>query len=215
MIKENIKNIKNNIKEYPVTLIAVSKTKPNNDIIEAYECGVKDFGENHVQELKKKIDELPKDIRWHLIGHLQKNKVKYVVNDNIYLIHSVDSIELAKEINNQAIKNKIIMKVLLEVNVSNEKSKWGFKIDEIEMAYNVIKDFSNVKVLGLMTVAPYAQNPENVRKYFKRLKKINDKLGLKVLSMGMTNDYKIAIEEGATYIRIGTGIFGKRIIKDY
>lgn len=214
MIKENIERIKKEIENYNVTLIAVSKTKPKEDILEAYNCGIRDFGENHVQELIKKIDELPKDIRWHLIGHLQKNKVKYVVNKNVYLIHSVDSIELTEEINKRAIKNNITINILLEVNVAGEESKWGFYTDEIENAYNIIKDFSNVKVLGLMTVAPHANNPEDVRKYFKELKTINDKLGLKVLSMGMSNDYKIALQEGATYIRIGTGIFGQRIYKN-
>lgn len=213
MIKENIQNINNEISNSNAKLIAVSKFKSIEDIMQAYEAGVRDFGENHVQELIKKMNELPKDIRWHLIGHLQKNKVKYVVNENIYLIHSVDSISLAEEINKRAINKKLSMNILLEVNVANEESKWGFKVDEVKNAYNEINKLSNIKVLGLMTVAPHAENPENVRKYFKQLKQINDELNLNVLSMGMTNDYKIAIEEGSTYIRIGTGIFGERIYK--
>ena len=210
MIKENIQKINSEIKNSNATLIAVSKFKSNEDILEAYNTGIRDFGENHVQELIKKIDELPKDIRWHLIGHLQKNKVKYIVNKNVYLIHSVDSIDLAKEISKRAVSNNIYMNILLEVNVANEESKWGFKVDEIKDAYNQISSLPNINVQGLMTVAPHVENPEEVRKYFRKLKEINDSLNLHVLSMGMSGDYKIAIEEGSTYIRIGTVIFGAR-----
>lgn len=210
MIKENIQKIKNNLNGTSTTLIAVSKTKSNEDIMEAYEAGIRDFGENHVQELRRKIDELPKDIKWHMIGHLQKNKVKYVVNKNVFLIHSVDSIGLAEEINKRAIKNGLTMNILLEVNVANEESKWGFSIDELRPAYEEIRKLSNIKVLGLMTVAPHVDNAEDTRQYFKKLRELNDELSLDVLSMGMTNDYKIAIEEGSTYVRVGTAIFGER-----
>ena len=210
MIKENIQKIQKEISNSNTTLIAVSKTKPINDIMEAYNCGIRDFGENHVQELMKKIDELPKDIRWHFIGHLQKNKVKYVVNDNVFLIHSVDSIDLAKEISKRAFLNNVNMKILLEVNVANEESKWGFKVDEIKPAFEEISKLSNIKVLGLMTVAPHTDNLEEIRTYFKELKKIKNELRLEILSIGMSNDYKIAVEEGSNYIRIGTNIFGER-----
>ncbi len=213
MIKENIQKIQKEISNSNTTLIAVSKTKPINDIMEAYNCGVRDFGENHVQELMKKINELPKDIRWHFIGHLQKNKVKYVVNDNVFLIHSVDSIDLAKEIAKRASLNNVTMKILLEVNVANEESKWGFKVNEINSAFEEISKLSNIEVLGLMTVAPHTDNLEEVRTYFKELRKIKNELGLEILSIGMSNDYKIAIEEGSNYIRIGTNIFGKRNYK--
>ena len=210
MIKENIQKIQKEISNSNTTLIAVSKTKPINDIMEAYNCGIRDFGENHVQELIKKVHELPKDIRWHLIGHLQKNKVKYVVNDNVFLIHSVDSIDLAKEISKRAFLNNVNMKILLEVNVANEESKWGFKVDEIKPAFEEISKLSNIKVLGLMTVAPHTDNLEEIRTYFKELKKIKNELRLEILSIGMSNDYKIAVEEGSNYIRIGTNIFGER-----
>lgn len=210
MIKENIQKINSEIKNSNATLIAVSKLKSNEDILEAYNAGIRDFGENHVQELIKKIDHLPKDIRWHLIGHLQKNKVKYIVNKNVYLIHSVDSIDLAKEISKRAVLNNINMNILLEVNVAGEESKWGFKVDEIKDAYTQISSLQNINVQGLMTVAPHVENPEEVRKYFRKLKEINNSLNLNILSMGMSGDYKIAIEEGSTYIRIGTGIFGAR-----
>ena len=210
MINENIKKYKELLKDTNVTLVAVSKYKSIENIMEAYNAGQRDFGENHVQELVKKMELLPKDIKWHLIGHLQKNKVKYVVNENIYLIHSVDSIDLAKEISKKALNKNITTNILLEVNIANEESKWGFKIDELENAYKEIINLPNIKVLGLMTVAPYVENPEDVRKYFKELKTISNKFGLNITSMGMTNDYKIAIEEGSSIIRIGTGIFGPR-----
>ena len=208
-IKENIVKIK---KKTPkeITLIAVSKTKSIKEIMEAYNAGIRDFGENYVQELVKKINELPKDIRWHMIGHLQKNKVKYVVNKNIYLIHSVDSLSLAKEINKEAVKKNIIVNILLEVNISNEKNKFGFKKEEIEKIYHEIKSYENINVLGLMTILPNISNENILRGYFKDLKKIKEKLELSILSMGMSNDYKIAIDEGSTMIRIGTAIFGKR-----
>ena len=208
-IKENIVKIK---KKTPkeITLIAVSKTKSIKEIMEAYNAGIRDFGENYVQELVKKINELPKDIRWHMIGHLQKNKVKYVVNKNIYLIHSVDSLSLAKEINKEAVKKNIIVNILLEVNLSNEKNKFGFKKEEIEKIYHEIKSYENINVLGLMTILPNISNENILRGYFKDLKKIKEKLELSILSMGMSNDYKIAIDEGSTMIRIGTAIFGKR-----
>ena len=213
MIKENIQRIQKEIRNSDATLIAVSKTKPINDIMEAYNCGIRDFGENHVQELIKKINELPKDIRWHFIGHLQKNKVKYIVNENVFIIHSVDSIDLAKEISKRASLNGVTMKILLEVNVANEDSKWGFKVDEINHAFEEINKLPKIEVLGLMTVAPHTDNLEEIRTYFKELRKIKNELGLELLSMGMSNDYKIAIDEGSNYIRIGTNIFGERNYK--
>lgn len=208
-IKENISKLRKEIPE-EVTLVAVSKTKSNEEIMEAYDVGIRDFGENYVQELVSKIDVLPKDIRWHMIGHLQKNKVKYVVNERVYLIHSVDSLSLAKEINKEAIKKGIVMNILLEVNISNEESKFGLKADEICDLYNEIKLYKNIKVLGLMTILPNISGDEILENYFREMKSLRDSLKLEVLSMGMTNDYKVAIKEGANMVRIGTAIFGAR-----
>lgn len=208
-ILQNIKKI-NEIVNNSITLVAVSKTKSNDEIMEAYNCGLRDFGENYVQELCLKMNVLPRDIRWHMIGHLQKNKVKYVVDERVYLIHSVDSISLAKEIDKKALKKKLIMNILLEVNIALEESKYGFKYEDVFKAFNEIKEYKNVNVLGLMFIAPNISDENKLRSYFKKMKELNDELGLKELSMGMTNDYKIAIEEGSTIIRIGTGIFGSR-----
>ena len=207
MIKDNINNILQELQNSK--LIAVSKTKPVEDILEAYEAGIRDFGENHVQEILEKYNKLPKDIRWHMIGHLQTNKVKDIIG-KVYLIHSVDSIKLAKEINKQANKKNIIVNVLIELNIANEDSKYGFKVEEIDTAIKEITLLDNIKVLGLMCVAPYTIRPEDNRKYFKLMKQLKDKYNLEILSMGMSNDYKIALEEGSTYIRVGTKIFGER-----
>ena len=212
MIKENIKSILDEINGYDAKLIAVSKTRTIEEILEAYNVGIRDFGENHVQELVKKRVLLPKDIRWHMIGHLQTNKVKDLLKDSIYLIHSVDSIKLAKEINK---RSSIKQDILLEVNIGEEESKYGFKpsFDELKKVLDEIKDLNNINVVGLMCVAPITDNPINNKKYFDKLRILNDKLGLKVLSMGMSNDYDVALKCGSTYIRIGTKIFGKREYK--
>lgn len=226
MINENILFVKNRIKEAcersgrkteDVKLIAVSKTKPVCDLKEAYEAGCRDFGENKVQEIMDKYEQLPNDIRWHMIGHLQTNKVKYIV-DKVYMIHSVDSIKLAETISKEAIKKNVTVNVLVEVNVAEEESKFGVSLTEgMNLALEVAK-LPNIKLCGLMTIAPYTVDSESNRQYFVALKqllvdvssKINDNLNICELSMGMTGDYEVAIEEGATYVRVGTGIFGER-----
>ena len=212
MIKDNIKSILDEISDYDAKLIAVSKTRTVEEILEAYESGIRDFGENHVQELVKKRELLPKDIRWHMIGHLQTNKVKDLLKDSVYLIHSVDSIKLAKEINK---RSSIKQDILLEVNIGEEESKYGFKpnFDELKKVLDEIKELENINVVGLMCVAPNTDNPIDNKKYFDKLRLLNEKLGLKVLSMGMSNDYDVAIKCGSTYIRVGTKIFGKREYK--
>lgn len=198
-------------------LIAVSKTKPVSMILEAYEQGVRDFGENKVQELMDKYDQLPKDIRWHMIGHLQRNKVKYLIGKTV-LIHSVDSYRLAEEISKEAAKKKTDVDILIEVNIAQEQSKFGTSAEEaFELVYEVSK-LPFVHIKGLMTIAPDTEDPEENRKYFRRLKQLSvditrknvDNVSMKVLSMGMTNDYMVAVEEGSTYVRVGTGIFGER-----
>lgn len=226
MIKENIDIVKNNIIKSAnksgrdisdITLIAVSKTKPIEMLKEAYECGMRDFGENKVQEILDKYDKMPTDVRWHMIGHLQTNKVKYII-DKVYAIHSVDSIKLANEISKQAVKHNVSIRVLLEVNVAEEESKFGITSDEVINFAKEVASLHNIKVEGLMTVAPYVDDPELNRQYFVDLaqlsvdinnENIDNGYGNK-LSMGMTNDYCIAIEEGATFVRVGTGIFGER-----
>ena len=212
MIKDNIKSILDEISDYDAKLIAVSKTRTIEEILEAYNVGIRDFGENHVQELVKKRVLLPKDIRWHMIGHLQTNKVKDLLKDSVYLIHSVDSIKLAKEINK---RSSIKQDILLEVNIGEEKSKYGFKpsFDELKKVLDEINNLNNINVVGLMCVAPNTDNPIDNKKYFDKLRLLNEKLGLKVLSMGMSNDYDVAIKCGSTYIRVGTKIFGKREYK--
>ena len=207
MIKESINKIESELKNSK--LIAVSKTKPVEDIMEAYETGIRDFGENHVQEILEKKDKLPDDIRWHMIGHLQTNKVKDIV-DKVYLIHSVDTIKLAKEIDKQAKKRDLVVNVLLEVNIASEESKYGFKEEELDNALKEIELLENIKVLGLMCVAPYTPTPEDNLKYFKEMNALKKKYNLDILSMGMSNDYIIADEENSTYVRIGTKIFGER-----
>lgn len=200
-----------------VTLIAVSKTKPVEMLKEVYDCGCRDFGENKVQEIMDKYDKLPSDIRWHMIGHLQTNKVKYIV-DKVYMIHSVDSIKLAKEISKEAVKKNVTVKVLLEVNVAQEESKFGMMSEEVKDFYNEVIDLPGLKVCGLMTIAPYVEDSEENRQYFVKLKQLmvdmtaekTDNKSVGELSMGMTGDYEVAIEEGATYVRVGTGIFGER-----
>ena len=212
MIENNIKEILKELNNTNTNLIAVSKTQPTSVIQQAYDAGIKDFGENKVQELLTKIDKLPKDIKWHMIGHLQTNKVKDLI-DKVYLIHSVDSVKLANVIDKCAKKKNIKVNILLEINIANEDSKYGFKTNEIEEAIKCIKDLSNINIQGFMCVAPNTNNPENNRIFFKQMKELADTYNYKKLSMGMSNDYKIAIQEKSTYIRIGTKIFGNRNYK--
>lgn len=226
MMKDNILTVQRNIIEAckragrdpgDVTLIAVSKTKPLSDIEEAIACGMTEFGENKVQELMEKMEQLSTPVHWHLIGHLQTNKVKYVVDKNL-LIHSVDSVKLAKELQKEAVKKQTHCNILLEVNVAEEESKFGFRCEEVPEAVKEIASFSNVHIQGLMTIAPFVENPEDNRPVFAKLHKLSldiksnniDNVNMSVLSMGMTNDYMAAIEEGATMVRVGTGIFGMR-----
>lgn len=209
MIKENIFRINDEIKDYNAKLICVSKTRTNDEIMEAYNAGVRDFGENHVQELIEKRKSLPKDINWHMIGHLQTNKVKDLLKDKVFLIHSVDSIKLASEIDKRSVTKQDI---LLEVNIAKEESKYGFipEYDVIKDALDKINKMNNINCIGLMCVAPNTNNPEENIKYFNKLKELANRLDLNVLSMGMTNDYIYAVKCGSTYIRVGTGIFGPR-----
>ena len=200
-----------------VTLIAVSKTKPLSALSEAYEEGARDFGENKVQEICEKYPEIPKDARFHMIGHLQTNKVTQVI-DKVVLIHSVDSVHLAEKIEKEAAKRQITADILLEVNVAREESKFGLLFEEVVPALEMIREFPHIRVKGLMTIAPNVEVPEENRKYFRKLYQLYvdikskniDNGTMSVLSMGMTGDFEVAIEEGATMIRVGTGIFGSR-----
>lgn len=202
------------------TLIAVSKTKPVDMLKEAYDTGCRDFGENKVQELLDKYDKLPKDIRWHMIGHLQSNKVKYIV-DKVALIHSVDSLKLARVISKEACKKNVIVPVLLEVNVAEEDSKYGFTVEEVPDVIAEIGELPGIFVKGLMTIAPFVENAEDNRIYFQQLRQLSvdilrkniDNVSMDILSMGMTGDYLVAVSEGATCVRVGSGIFGNRIYK--
>jgi hypothetical protein len=226
MIKDNIITVHENIEKSclkagrdpkEVTLISVTKTKPLPDLRAAYEAGERNFGENKVQELVSKIDELPSDIKWHMIGHLQRNKVKQIVG-RVELIHSVDSYRLAEEINIQSIKKNVITPILIEINIGDEISKFGIRPDETEELIREISELKNIKVKGLMTVAPNFEDPEDTRPLFRSMhnlfidikNKNIDNVDMCILSMGMTNDYKIAVEEGATMVRVGTAIFGPR-----
>lgn len=199
------------------TLIAVSKTKPVSMLREIYDHGCRDFGENKVQELLEKYEQLPKDIRWHMIGHLQRNKVKYIV-DKVYMIHSVDSLRLAEEISKEAVKKGVTVKILVEVNVAMEESKFGATVEDTIELVEAISKLPNVSIEGLMTIAPYVDNPEDNRIYFQKLKELSvdithkntHNVSMGILSMGMTGDYEVAAQEGATYLRVGTGIFGER-----
>lgn len=226
MLKENLEEVKQNIalacrragrNPDSVTLVAVSKTKPVSDIEEVYACGIREFGENKVQEMNEKQKVLPKDIHWHMIGHLQRNKVKSVVGSTV-LIHSVDSLRLASEISKEAQKQDIIAEILIEVNVAKEASKYGFMPEETPNAVIEMSKLPNILIKGLMTSAPFVENAENNREYFKNLRELAvdiqrkklDNVSMDFLSMGMTNDYITAIEEGATHVRVGTAIFGNR-----
>ena len=225
-IKENIQAVKETIaraceksgrKAEDVTLIAVSKTKPVEMLMEAYACGCRDFGENKVQELLDKYEVMPKDIRWHMIGHLQRNKVKYIV-DKVWMIHSVDSLRLAEEISKEATKKNICVNILIEVNVANEETKFGITCEEVRQLVQDVAKLPNICIKGLMTIAPFVQDAEENRIYFSKLKKLAvdimeeniDNITMENLSMGMTGDYTVAVSEGATYVRVGTGIFGVR-----
>jgi len=218
-ITENLKNIKQELPEN-VRLVAISKTKPNEAIQEAYEAGQKVFGENRVQELAQKHEELPKDIKWHMVGHLQSNKVKYIA-PFVNWIHGVDKAKLIKEINKQAKKHNRVIDVLLQFHIAEEETKFGFNYEEAEEMLNnpKFKEHENVRICGVMGMATFTDNEEQIRKEFKQLAQIFQQLKnnyfkdsdhFKEISMGMTNDYKIAIEEGATLVRIGSLIFGKR-----
>lgn len=219
IVEEKIQNAckRSGRKREDVTLIAVSKTKPAAMIQEAYDAGIRVFGENKVQELTEKYDELPSDIQWHMIGHLQRNKVKYIV-DKAALIHSVDSLRLLETIDREAAKKQVTAKVLLEVNMAKEDTKFGLMPEEVMEFIDKVPEFKNVSVEGLMTIAPNTDDPEKNRQFFSALRKLSvdiadkniDNIHMGVLSMGMTNDYEVAIEEGATMVRVGTGIFGKR-----
>jgi len=226
MISDNISEVLANIKEAEnkagikngtANLIAVSKTKPVEMLKEVYDYGIRDFGENKVQELLDKYEQLPDDIRWHLIGHLQTNKVKYIVG-KVFLIHSVDSLKLAKEISKESIKKDVISDVLIEINVAEEDSKFGIKLNEAENLIREISVLPNIRVKGLMTVAPFVDNAEENRAVFSKLNQLFvdiknkniDNVVMEIMSMGMSGDYQVAVEEGATYVRVGTNIFGER-----
>lgn len=201
-----------------VTLIAVSKTKPASMLREAYDFGTRIFGENKVQEIVDKYDVLPKDISWQMIGHLQRNKIKYII-DKVDMIHSVDSLRLAEAIEKEAAKKGIDINILIEVNVAREESKFGVMPENTFDLVKEVAKLPHVHIQGLMTIAPFVDNPEDNRKYFNHLRKLSvdidskkmDNVNMAVLSMGMTNDYEVAIEEGATMVRVGTGLFGERI----
>lgn len=226
MLKENYRNVQENIQRAcekvnrsvdEVTLISVSKTKPLSMLQEAYDCGAREYGENKVQEMTEKEGQLPKDIHWHMIGHLQTNKVKYIA-PYVHLIHSVDSLKLAQEINRQGEKCNRSIPILIEVNIAEEESKFGIKKDETISLVREISKLPHVAIKGLMTIAPFVDDPEENRVYFRGIKELSvdianeniDNVCMDVLSMGMTGDYMVAIEEGATMVRVGTGIFGER-----
>lgn len=226
MIAQNLHQVQENIKKAcekanrdpaEVILIAVSKTKPVSMLQEAYDEGVRTFGENKVQEIMDKYGQLPQDIEWHMIGHLQRNKVKYIA-DKVTMIHSLDSLRLAETIESEASKHNRVIPVLIEVNVAMEESKFGISVDEVLPFVQELSKFPHLRVNGLMTIAPYVENPEENRQIFRKLKKLSvdieekniNNINMSVLSMGMTGDYQVAIEEGATMVRVGTGIFGER-----
>lgn len=230
-IKENIDGILERIADVcersgrnpdDITLIAVSKTVNADRAREAVEAGILNLGENRVQELTDKYEKLSDtEVKWHMIGHLQKNKVKYII-DKVELVHSVESVELANEINKRAEKNNLKVNILVELNIGEEESKFGISEESVYDFVKSLEQFENINVLGIMTVAPFAEDPEEIRWVFKKMKVIFDKLSsmniknsnMKFLSMGMTNDFEIAIEEGANIIRIGTAVFGERTYKE-
>lgn len=226
MVTENLKEVEERVKKAcersgrrreDVTLIAVSKTKPIEMLQEAYEAGARYFGENKVQELADKYEVMPADIHWQMIGHLQRNKVKYII-DKAELIHSVDSLRLAETIDKEAAKKGVTANVLLEVNMAKEESKFGLMPEEVMDFVKEIVRFQNIRVQGLMTIAPFVDDPEENRIHFANLRKLSVDIGkekvnnvnMSILSMGMTNDFEVAIEEGATMVRVGTAVFGER-----
>lgn len=225
MVQENYKNVLDKVNEaksgskygQEVVLVAVSKTKPASDIQSLYDIGVRDFGENKVQELCDKYDVLPKDIKWHLIGHLQTNKVKYIV-DKVELIHSVDSVHLAAAIEKEAAKKDVVVNILVQVNVANEETKFGLDYEEVLGIITEISKMPHIKIKGLMTIAPFVDDGEDNREVFSKLKQLSvdvsakniDNVSMDVLSMGMSGDYIVAIDEGSTMVRVGSSIFGER-----
>ena len=214
-IEDNISNLRLEVSK-SVTIVAVSKTKANNLIMKAYDGGQRVFGENKIQEMVSKYESLPKDIKWHMIGHLQRNKVKYIA-PFISLIHGVDSVKLLNEINKHAIKNNRVIECLIQVNISNEVSKHGVSINEIDELYNHALGLQNILIKGFMAMASFTNNESKINTEFRSIKvqferynKINSNIN--ILSIGMSEDYKIAIKNGSTMIRIGSKIFGKRIV---
>ena len=216
-ITHNLKIIKNSLPEH-VTLVAVSKTKPIEDIQKAYNAGQRVFGENKAQEMTDKAGQMPKDIKWHMIGHMQTNKVKYIA-PYVALIHSVDSDKLLKEINKQALKNNRVIDVLLQVHIADEETKFGWNEEELEKYLNlkIYTSYSNIRIVGIMGMATFTDNEQQVKSEFAHLKTIFNRfqkqyseIPFKELSMGMSGDYSLAIEEGSTMVRIGSSIFGER-----
>lgn len=220
-IKDNIDDLKKDLENYDANLLAVTKTHAIDKIMEVYNYGLRDFGENKVQELIEKKEKMPEDINWHLIGHLQTNKVNKIVGE-VSLIHSVDSLKILKKINNRAKSLSTVQDCLIQVNVSKEETKSGFFVDEIDKVIEEASKLDNINIKGLMTMAPNTEDENLIRNCFRELKKIFEKLSnlsynnieMKYLSMGMTHDYKIALEEGANIIRVGSKIFGKRMYKN-
>ena len=225
-IEDNLKQIEENIcaacqkagrSREEVTLIAVSKTKPIEMLQDVYALGVRDFGENKVQEMCDKMEVMPADMNWHMIGHLQTNKVKYIVGKT-KLIHSVDSFKLAEEIQRQAVKKEVMVPILVEVNIAEEESKFGITKEAAMDLVRRIAMLDHLQIKGLMTIAPYVKDAEENRLYFKEIRQLSvdinnqniDNVCMDILSMGMTGDYQVAIEEGATLVRVGTGLFGAR-----
>ncbi|MDF9794786.1 pyridoxal phosphate enzyme (YggS family) [Catalinimonas alkaloidigena] len=220
-VAKNLEELRAKVSSYPCTLVAVSKTKPVEMLEEAYKAGVRDFGENKVQELVDKYEQLPKDIQWHMIGHLQRNKVKYIT-PFVHMIHSVDSARLLKEIEKQARKEERVVDCLLQMHIAEEESKYGLSEEELFEILNgeMLAKARYVRIKGLMGMATFTENEQQIRKEFKSLKRIFEKVKadqqlpqnveIKELSMGMSGDYQIALEEGSTMLRIGTTIFGER-----
>ena len=210
-IASNLKAIQISLPK-EVTLVAVSKTKPNTDILEAYHAGQRIFGENKAQELAQKAEELPKDISWHMIGHLQTNKVKFIA-PFVSLIHGVDSIKLLKEINKRAAQNNRIIDCLLQVHIATESTKFGFLLNEVEQVITESKTFENIRIVGLMGMATFTDDTQQITQEFKNLSTVFQSIKstqITILSMGMSGDYKIAIEQGSTMVRVGSAIFGHR-----
>ncbi|MGY8921951.1 MAG: YggS family pyridoxal phosphate-dependent enzyme [Flavobacteriales bacterium] len=210
-IASNLKAIQISLPK-EVTLVAVSKTKPNTDILEAYHAGQRIFGENKVQELALKAEELPKDISWHMIGHLQTNKVKFIAPFTS-LIHGVDSIKLLKEINKRAAQNNRIIDCLLQVHIATESTKFGFLLNEVEQVITESKTFENIRIVGLMGMATFTDDTQQITQEFKNLSTVFQSIKstqITILSMGMSGDYKLAIEQGSTMVRVGSAIFGHR-----